>query len=210
MPIAQQDLPWMIFAWYHPDDVDFQGSDQDYLYVDTHGNFGPRPWPFMFTMLMLYVNIAAKAKGISVPPAFIDDNIHCSTMPDLLRMTPAYYAHLKLAGLSDKLEKRELIQFAGDLLGVWFCSISMTMSIPQDKVVRLTATMQAMIDTPKANVKDMHEMLGYWEFCSALLPKLMRGNASDQNCSNKNTDASNGYRRQLAKASKQSWNFYQQ
>ena len=77
-----------MFTWYHPDDVTFSGTDQDCLYVHTHGNFGPRPYPYLFTMLMLYVNIAARSQNIDIPAAFIDDNIHCGLHDELQLMAP--------------------------------------------------------------------------------------------------------------------------
>jgi hypothetical protein len=80
MHVRQTDLPWMLFAWYHPDDTTFSGIDQDCLYVHNYANFGPRPWPFEFTMLMLYTNIAGKAQGIDIPAAFIDDNMHTDNL----------------------------------------------------------------------------------------------------------------------------------
>jgi hypothetical protein len=43
MHMADDDLPYLMFARDHPDDTEFAGSDQDFLYVHTHGNFGPRP-----------------------------------------------------------------------------------------------------------------------------------------------------------------------
>ena len=78
----------MLFAWYHPDDTEHTGSDQDCLYVHTFGNFGPRPWPFEFSMLMLWVNIAAKALNIAIPAAFIDDNIHTDNTDELETLAP--------------------------------------------------------------------------------------------------------------------------
>ena len=67
MNLSTDDMPWMMFSWYHPDDTTFSGTDQDYLYVHTHGNYGPRPFPHHFSMLMLCVNIAAKSLDIDVP-----------------------------------------------------------------------------------------------------------------------------------------------
>ena len=122
----------MLFAWYHPDDTEFLGTDQDCLYVHTHGNFGPRPFPHHFTMLMLYVNLAAKSLGLEIPAAFIDDNIHTGVMSELQTMAPRYWQHLLMAGLADKAEKREFLLYMGDLLGVWFDSVAVTLSMPQD------------------------------------------------------------------------------
>ena len=107
MKLAQGDLPWMLFTWYAPDDTDFTGSGTGCLYVHTHGNFGPRPLPHHFTMLMLAVNIAARAIGLDIPAAFIDDNIHTGIMTDLKAAAPAYWNHLRLAGVSDQHSKRE-------------------------------------------------------------------------------------------------------
>ena len=132
MPLPQTDLPWMMFTWYHPDDTDFQGTDKDCIYVHTHGNFGPRPYPHHFTMLMLYVNLAARTLGLDLPPAFIDDNIHCGIHDDLLIQAPRYHAHLAKAGLTDKPEKRELLRCMGDTTGAWFDSTRFTLITPQD------------------------------------------------------------------------------
>ena len=89
-------------------------------------------------------------------------------------MASAHYRHLAAAGLTDKPEKREFLPMRGDILGVWFDSISMTLSIPQDKLIRLQATLQQYIDTPKISFQEIMELLGYWEFCFTLLPKFMR------------------------------------
>ena len=94
-------------------------------------------------------------------PAFIDDNIHCGTEPDLAAMAPSYYKHLDLAGLTDKEQKRELLPMVGEVLGVWFDSIRMTLSIPQDKVTRLQATMQQHIDSKRISLTEIMQLLGY-------------------------------------------------
>ena len=138
MNVAQQDLVWMMFAWFAPEDTTFSGTDQDCLYLHTYGNFGPRPWPYEFTMLMLFVNISAYAHGIDLPAAFIDDNIHTGQLEELKELAPKYQSFLIKARMPDKAAKRELLDKRGDLLGRWFNSISMTLSIPQDKLVRLT------------------------------------------------------------------------
>ena len=130
MAIATSDLPFMLFTWYHPDDTTFSGTDQDYLYVHTHGNFGPRPWPYSFTMLMLYVNLAAKTLGIDIPAAFIDDNVHTGRAKHLEQQAIPYHMHLQRAGLKDKAAKRELLIYMGEILGKYYNSISMTISIP--------------------------------------------------------------------------------
>ena len=186
MNMAQHDLPHMMFAWYHPDDTEFKGSDQDCLYVHTHGNFGPRPLPYMFTMLMTYVNIAAKAKGLPIPASFIDDNIHTGDMSDLTAMVPDYYHHLACAGLKDKLTKRELLLYEADLLGRWFDSVTMTLSIPQDKIDRLTAMLTDARMKPSLSYHSISTLLGYWEFCSDLLPTFMKAFAFAA-CQFKNT-----------------------
>ena len=67
-------------------------------------------------------------------------------------MTPQYFRHLDLAGLKDKLEKREIIEFEGDILGVWLSSISMTLSVPQDKVMRLTSMLVDFCKQPLQGV----------------------------------------------------------
>ena len=175
MHLRQDDLPWMLFTWYHPDDKLFEGTDRDCLYVHTHGNFGPRPWPHHFTLLMLYVNIAAKTLNLEIPAAFIDDNIHCGLTHDLRNMAPKYHEHLHRAGLSDKPAKRELLEFYGDLLGVYFCSISMMISIPQDKLTRLTGTIQGYLSSHQVSFSELSHLIGYWEFCCIMLPKFMRG-----------------------------------
>ena len=63
----------------------------------------------------------------------------------------------------------------GDILGAYLNSITMTLSIPQDKLTRLDVTLQTYLDVPAVTLKEMNELLGFWEFCSALLPKFMRG-----------------------------------
>ena len=60
--------------------------------------------------------------------------------------------------------------------GTWFDSIAMpvTLSMPQDKLIRLMRTLQQCVDLPKMSLKEMMELLGYWEFCATLLPLFMR------------------------------------
>jgi hypothetical protein len=174
MGIALTDLPWMLFAWYAPDDIDFLGTDQDYLYVHTHANFGPRPWPYEFSLLMLFVNLAAAATGIEYPAAFIDDNIHTGMQADLVAMAPKYWDFLTRAGIPDKPAKREFVLHAGDLLGRWFNSMNMMMSIPQDKLTRLTGMLTELRHDPRSSYKTLSQLLGYAEFCFELLPAFMK------------------------------------
>ena len=175
MNLCQEDLPWMLFAWYHPDDTDFTGTDQDCLCLHTHGNFGPRPFPHHFTMLMLLVNVAAKSLGLELPAAFIDDNIHTGKIMELRQMAPRYWEHMLRSGLKDKEAKREFVLLRGDLLGVWFDSIRMTLSIPQDKLKRLSDTITGHLQSKKASYAELSHLLGYWEFCVTVLPKFMKG-----------------------------------
>jgi hypothetical protein len=107
------------------------------------------------------MNVAAKALGIPVPPSFIDDNVHTGILPDLEETAPKYYTHLANAGLSDKPAKRETLIMLGEILGIWFDSIAMTLSIPQDKLTRLMLTLQQYVDLPKISLKEMMELLGY-------------------------------------------------
>ena len=173
MNVRHCDLPWMLFSWFHPEDTTFRGTDQDCLYVHPYANFGPRPWPFQFTMLMMWVNIAGKATGIDIPAAFIDDNIHTDDYDNLQQLAPAYYKHLNAAGMPDKVIKRELLRYWGEILGRWFDSVHMTISIPQDKVTRLSCMFADFRLDPKCSYTTLSELLGFWEFCATLLPKFM-------------------------------------
>ena len=51
----------------------------------------------------------------------------------------------------------------------------MTLSIPQDKLNRLDINLQTYLDVPAITLKELNKLLGFWEFCSTLLPKFMRG-----------------------------------
>jgi hypothetical protein len=82
VPLGSADKPFMLFRWYHPDDTEHLGTCHDFVYLHIAGNFGPRPLPFTYTMIQLYVNIAAMGIGVSPPPSgFIDDNT--ATRPSL-------------------------------------------------------------------------------------------------------------------------------
>ena len=175
MHMAEQDIPWLLFAWYDAADTNFKGTDQDCLYAHTHGNFGPRPMPWEFTCLMLAVNVAAASLNLDIPAAFIDDNIHVTTDKILDKQLPQYWSHLERAGLKDKPSKRERFQ-CGDILGRWFDSTPpMTLSVPQDKMVALVGMMGEVLAQPRLTLKEVQSFAGFWEFCAEVLPRYLKG-----------------------------------
>lgn len=174
MHMSSSDLPWLLFAWYHIDDTTFAGSDQDCLYLHTHGNFGPRPMPFEFTMLMLCVNVAAATLNLQIPAAFIDDNIHIGTPALLDAELQKYWQHLHTAGLKDKASKRERF-CAGDILGRWFdSSPPMTVSVPADKMRTLQTIMGELLEHPCMTLKEVQSFAGFWEFCCEVMPAYLK------------------------------------
>ena len=50
----------------------------------------------------------------------------------------------------------------------------MTISIPAEKLMKLEGMMQTYLTVPKISFTELSELLGFWEFCSCLLPKFMR------------------------------------
>ena len=110
---------------------------------------------------------------MDIPAAFIDDNIHTGNASDLTDLAPGYQMHLQNAGMPDKPAKRELLIHRGEILGRWFDSVQMTLSIPQDKINRLTGMLTDFLTKPLADYSSLSELLGYWEFCASLLPKFM-------------------------------------
>jgi hypothetical protein len=171
--LGSADRPYMLFRWYHPDDVDFNGTCHDYVYLHVRGNFGPRPLPYIYTMLQLYVNICAIVVGVSPPPwGFIDDNTTSrANYHDAYESMQLYKKHLRCAGLPDK-ESKEKLPFQDDIiLGRLFNSIKMCISIPPDKLRELESMFLALVASKsQITFKMLESIVGFWEFCLECLP----------------------------------------
>ena len=148
VPLGSADRPFMLFRWYHTDDTNFEGDSHDYVYLHIKGNFEPRPLPYIYTMIQLYVNIAAICVGVTPPPmGYIDDNTATRAVClDSFESLQLYRAHLRMAGLPDKPTKEKGPFQYGVILGRFFNSIDMTISMPQDKV-RLLESMLLKLST---------------------------------------------------------------
>ena len=180
--LGAADRPFMLFRWYHIDDTNFEGSSHDYVYLHVRGNFGPRTLPYIYTMIQLYVNVASMAVGVTPPPTgFIDDNTATrKTYDDSYESLQLYKQHLRMAGLPDK-ESKEMPPFqVGIILGRWFDSLRMTMSITPDKLRHLE-TMFVHVVSPRAkvSVKFLESFVGFWEFCLECLPQCLKSFAHD-------------------------------
>ena len=113
LSLSPADRPWMLFRWYDLEDHDYRGSCYDATYMHVKGNFGPRPLPYWYTMLQLYVNVTfMAASGVHLPPmGFIDDNTHQSgSSTEGLEIMQLYKQHVRQAGIRDK-EAKELLSF---------------------------------------------------------------------------------------------------
>jgi hypothetical protein len=178
VPLGSADRPFMLFRWYHTDDTNFEGDSHDYVYLHIKGNFGPRPLPYIYTMIQLYVNIAAICVGVTPPPmGYIDDNTATRAVYlDSFESLQLYRAHLRMAGLPDKPTKEKGPFQYGVILGRFFSSIDMTISMPPDKV-RLLESMFLFASAPgsKMSLGGLESMVGYWEFCLECLPSCLKG-----------------------------------
>ena len=175
LALAPKDRPWMMFRWYDVDDVNHNGTSHDALYMHVKGNFGPRPLPYWYTMLQLYINITFMAVcDVAFPPiGFIDDNTHKSnTQQQAMRVMTKYKAHVRAAGVWDKVSKEQLPFQLGVILGRYFDSISMTISITTDKLLDLMAMMVNCGN--RLTLKHVEGMMGLWEFCQECLPIALR------------------------------------
>ena len=181
LPIAPEDRPWMLFRWFDLEDKDHEGTSHDAVYMHVKGNFGPRPLPYWYTMFQLYLNICFMATyDVTHPPVgFIDDNTHKSNHQDeCLEVMQAYKLHVRRAGVHDK-ESKEVLPFQkGIVLGRYFDSIKMTISITVDKLLDLMWMMQSCAcKEARQSLQHMECMLGLWEFCLECLPDVLRSYA---------------------------------
>ena len=178
LALGPADRPWMLFRWYHLDDHEHSGTCYDATYMHVKGNFGPRPLPYWYTMLQLYINVTFMAtSGVHLPPmGFIDDNTHqSSNSAEGLQIMQLYKQHVRQAGIRDK-EAKELLPFQiGIILGRMFNSIEMTISITPDKILDLSMLMHSCIARhSKVSVRQLETVLGLWEFCLECLPSVLR------------------------------------
>lgn len=176
LSIPESDRPWTLFRWYHPDDAAFEG-EPTWLYMHVRGFFGPRTYPYWYTLLQLYVNIGALAADVPAPLlGYIDDNAqHSPTYGESKASLDAYLAHLSAAGLPVKLSKLKLPFQVGEIIGRLFNSIDMTVSIPLDKVWRLSEMLGYVTEPArKLRVSEALSLWGLWEHCLECLPLALK------------------------------------
>jgi hypothetical protein len=172
LPLSPQDKRWLLFRWYDVDDLKFSGTPHDCLYFHSMGCFGPRSLPCLYTAMQLHVNIAAIGAGIPPVMGYMDDNAaHRQSYADSLQSLMLYLKHLDKSGLPYKDSKTKYPFQIGEILGRWFDSINMTISITPNKLIELTS-MFAYVAKPGSQLsfKQLESFMGFWEFCLECLP----------------------------------------
>ena len=150
------------------------------LYLHTHGLFGPRDLPYIWTMYMLFVSMAAVHLGIPLVAPYLDDICHVRDRRsevafDMHRTSE----HLEDCGTPDKVSKRQGPFQKGAILGRLFDSKSFTISVPADKMQRLIASLKRVFSesrntSGKVTCKDYREFCGYASFVGSVLHKAFQ------------------------------------
>jgi hypothetical protein len=175
--MGSKDKQWLMFRWYDIDDTEFKGTPNDCIYYHSHGCFGPRSLPYLYTCLQFYVNLAAMASGVTSPVlGYMDDNCSVNNTAQASKMCmDLYKAHLMKAGLPAKDSKEKLPFQVGEIVGRWFNSITMTISITPDKIVELRAMLtHCCSPAARLTLKGLESVAGFWVFCQDCLPLALK------------------------------------
>ena len=115
--------------------------------------------------------------GVTPPPmGFVDDNTATrNTYDDSFESLQLYKAHLRKSGLPDKPSKEKGPFQFGIILGRFFNSLNMTISIPPDKLRKLeTMFIYAIAPKARLSLAALESMVGFWEFCLECLPPVLK------------------------------------
>jgi len=145
-----------------------------YLYVHTHGLFGPRDLPYIWTMYMLFITMAATSLGIPLSPPYLDD------IPVVMeRRSEASWAQERISALLDEVNtpekalKHEPPFQKGSVLGREFNTRTFTVAVPADKMQRFISTLRRFFDpgpvSRRVPLKALQELTGQAAFIGSVL-----------------------------------------
>jgi hypothetical protein len=182
LPIHYDMWQFFAFAWAdvtsnHPSAAALRKTAQDFLYFHTHGLFGGRDMPFIFTMYMLFVTMVATALGMGLAPPYIDDVPHVYDRRSETQWAMDRYADLlDELGSPEKESKRTLAFQKGSILGREFNSRAFTVGVPADKWQRFQSRLRRCFGPgPRSRripVTELDSLLGEAAFMATVLPVI--------------------------------------
>ena len=144
---------------------------QESLYVHTHGLFGPRDLPYIWTMYMLFVTMVSVELGIALTVPYLDDVTHLHDhRPEVALAMDRYGDLLADLGTPEKLLKRTPPFQKGEILGRHFNSRTFTVSVPRDKMARFSRMLRGLLSLAPPTVRDLESFLGLAAFIASVLP----------------------------------------
>ena len=175
LPLHPDMWPFFGFLWH--DLTSNQGANPTarprQLYLHTHGLFGPRDLPYIWTMYMLWVTMAALADGIPLAAPYLDDICHVNDhRHEVALYMDRYAALLASLGTPEKLLKRSGPFQKGELLGRLINSRTFTIGVPKEKMDRFTALLRRLFVPGSRRVPtgDLRCLLGLANFIASVLP----------------------------------------
>ena len=185
LPLHPSMWPFFALAWF---DLNFPHSAQPspsppsassrpphsrFLYIHTHGLFGPRDIPYIWTMYMLFVTLASVHLGIALTCPYLDDVTHIHDYRSEVEWAMERYSTLLDSfGTPDKLLKRVGPFQRGEILGREFNSRTFTVAVPMDKMrrIRLQFRRLARCRSPLAHA--LRSTMGLAAFVATVLPPI--------------------------------------
>ena len=150
--------PLFAFLWFDLRSPDNDPADpalhQSCLYFHTHGLFGPRDWPYIWTMYMLFVTMVATASGIPLAPPYLDDVPHVRERRSEVVFDLERFADLLASlGTPEKPLKRVGPLQKCEILGRLFNSRTFTVAVPKEKMDRFRAALRRLFAPGPASGK---------------------------------------------------------
>lgn len=182
LPIHYDMWKYFAVAWSdvtvdHPSASSLRSTAQQFLYFHTHGLFGSRDMPFIFTMYMLFVTMVATALGIGLAPPYLDDIPHVYDRRSEVEWAMERYSALLTAmGSPEKASKRVPAFQKGDILGRGLNSRTFTMAVPSDKMERFMSRLRRCFSPgPKSGrvpCSELSSLIGEAAFLATVLPTV--------------------------------------
>lgn len=161
----------------HPSQWKFQGiawdfdGDKKFLY-DTHGCFGLRCAPYLFTQITNFVLRCLQRRGFTRCLVYLDDFLVLgSSAQECIEAQQMLISILRSLGFYIAWKKCVAPSQIITYLGVTFNSVQMSVSLPQDKMDRLHQELKFFIDKDRATKHQIQRLCGILSHCA----KVVRG-----------------------------------
>lgn len=175
LPLHPTMWPYFAFLWH-----DLRSGSappatprQQCLYMHTHGLFGPRDLPWLWTMFMLFVTMVAVAEGLPLSPPYLDDIPHVYDHKFEVDIALDRYAEiLARMGTPEKPLKRSAPFQKGEILGRLFNSRTFTIGVPKEKIDRFTALLRRLFVPGSRRIPALAlaSLMGMAAFIASVLP----------------------------------------